>query len=209
MRGFLYKSAFILVLLLVCGRAGGEARFEPQKPPETKWQALVEQFAAALVVNDHESVHRLIADHPLIAELDLRNASTMTRLLHRAEGGQVVGVLAYPRPPGQLASEIVETLRGAAMVPQHVREWMVPADESAMRRANATAVRWVSEAVGATERCPVGVILLWCPVQSWPGVSAGRAKEHQLLFVLVKGAPGQPERISGVAFGNPHPAVGP
>jgi hypothetical protein len=86
------------------------------------------------------------------------------------------------------------------MVPQSVREGMVPPDETAARRANETAGQWLMQVLQPAKHEVTGIIVLWPPTR---GRSIA-AEPKRATFVLVKG-----EKIDGVyvlrqiTFGDP------
>lgn len=113
--------------------------------------------------------------------------------------GMLIGAHAYSHPPMVMAADLAADFKNAEAVPDDTRRRMVPADESEMKRANATAVQWLTDVLKASNGEKVGVIVIW--TSALPTVSAG-----EMTFVLVKGAEISPGewRIGHVVYGYPN-----
>jgi len=80
-----------------------------------------------------------------------------------------------------------------------------------MKRANATAVGWVVEQLGARANVPIGVIVLWMPRPASIGSTETDATVYDAVFVLCRGEEVAPReyKFTTVIFGNPVPQTNP
>jgi hypothetical protein len=173
------------------------------------WEETVQQFLEALQQQDVPATKRLMADRFVIRDLARDEARPLQRLLERTAGSSVLAVQVYTTTPATLAADLSRAVERTPTLPAEVRRWIVPADEPATRRANAVAEQWLNEVLDLREPHPVAVVLLWCPLPNWPGLVDRSQREHQPMFVLLKGERSESGAylIQRIAFGNPHPVV--
>jgi hypothetical protein len=124
------------------------------------------------------------------------------RLLAATTRGKLLGVHAYLTTPDTLASDIATDFRVAAdIVPEIIQREMVPLDEEAEKRANATASQWLVQVLQPEKDQPVGVIIVWPEAER--RLNSDNSK-LQPIFVMLKG---QLENgsyvIKQVSFGDP------
>ncbi|HLL90861.1 MAG TPA: hypothetical protein VK324_16285, partial [Tepidisphaeraceae bacterium] len=122
-------------------------------------------------------------------------------LAARTTGAQVLGAHAYSFPPMVMAADVAADVKGAAGLSDAVRKSFVPADDDEMKRANATAVQWVAQALAPGKGTPVALIVLWD--------DAARDGTATPLFVLVRGVehPDGTYKINRVVYGHPERAI--
>ena len=91
--------------------------------------------------------------------------------------------------------DIAEAFKSAE-VPEELKRKMAIRDDAHARRANRTAVTWLSESLGAKQGDKVGVLIFWCDKSA--------SDEPEVVFLLVKGDPeSQYTKVKAICFGNP------
>jgi len=173
-------------------QAGGE------NPAPDNWPKTVEALATALNNNDAGELLAVLSEDVSITTFESKNADG-TRLLAKTKKGQAISALNYVFAPEQMANEIAEAFKSAE-VPEELRRRMDIRDEAHSRRANRTAVTWLTESLGAKQGDKVGVIIYWCDKTA--------NEDPEVIFILVKGDPqSQHAKIKSVCFGNPIPRM--
>ena len=196
--------------------AGRADESEQAARSEGAWPKLVEAFARALVDGDGASVERLLAGEREVrrfghSELEPGAAG----LVGRAARSTLVGRHAYVDPPLVMAADVAADFKRATAVPERVRASFIIDNDLEIKRANATAVQWVTEQLelDAKRGVAVGVIVLWA---AKPGVTVQREAtagaeampEFEPVFVLLRGEERAGKRfgVDRVVYGNPLPA---
>jgi hypothetical protein len=166
------------------------------------WSGTMNQLATLLAGKDLPALQQLLRPSPIIRPFSSDALQTHERLLGATTGSTVLGVHAYDKPPTTLATDLSNDFANAPadVVPQNVRERMVPRDEAAARRANETAAEWLVQVLQPDKHEATGVIVLWPPTRGRSIAAAPR----RATFVLVKG-----ENVDGlyvlrqITFGDP------
>jgi hypothetical protein len=159
------------------------------------------RLATLLAGKDLPALQRMLRPSPVIRPFSSEALQTHARLLGATTGATVLGVHAYEKPPTTLASDLAEDFASAGeVVPQHVREGMVPPDDAAARRANETAAEWLVQVLQPEKHEVSGVIVLWPPTRS----RTLAAQPRRAIFVLVKGEPVDGQYVlRQITFGDP------
>jgi hypothetical protein len=159
------------------------------------------RLATLLADKDLPALQHFFNPSPVIRPFASDALQTHERLLGATTGSTVIGVHAYDKTPTTLASDLSNDFTAAAdVVPQSVREGMVPPDEAAAKRANETAADWLVQVLQPEKHEVMGVIILRPQIRG--RAIAGDPK--RAIFVLVKG-----EKVDGVyvfrqiTFGDP------
>ena len=167
----------------------------------TDWSRTMNRLGELLAGKDLPALQKLLHPSPIIRPFASDALQTHERLLGATTGSTVLGVHAYDRPPTTLASDLSNDFAAAGdIVPQIVRDGMVPPDDAAARRANETAGHWLMQVLQPDKQEVTGIIVLWPPTR---GRSIA-AEPRRATFVLVKG-----EKVDGVyvlrqiTFGDP------
>jgi hypothetical protein len=165
------------------------------------WDTAVHEFIHALQRGEVRESQRLLSDRHFIASLRNDPTSTLTPLIDAFAVGTVLFAQAYDAPPTALAEDISAAVRDCDVLPQKVRQWLIPADEYAMRQANATAGLWLTQTLNVRNREPVAVVVLWRPARS---VLNASSPGGELFFVLMRGETTASSRpIDYIVFGVP------
>lgn len=216
------RIGLVLIFLLSVGvRAAGQTtrpvdKAEPAaatpaaapapSPEQQAWPGRVEAFAAALVRGDVAAAEGALSVRSLVRRFDGSAGVEVTRLIERVAKSTLIGQHGYVHPPLVMAADIAADFKNAAAVPEKAKAKFVMDDDGEMKRANATAVQWVVEQVGARTGTPVGVIIFWTPRPPVPGVTASDgAVVYDTVFVLCRGDEVAPHeyKIDTVVFGLP------
>ena len=165
------------------------------------WSTTMNRLGELLIGKDLPALQKLLHPSPIIRPFGSDALQTHERLLGATTGSTVLGVHAYDRAPTTLASDLANDFSAAGdLVPQHVREGMVPPDDAAARRANDTAGQWLMQVLQPEKDEVTGIIVLWPSTRGRP---VG-AEPRRAVFVLVKG-----KKVDGVyvlrqiTFGDP------
>jgi precorrin isomerase len=187
----------IIVTLSLSNLLHGQAT----RPSTEPWTQTVEQFAQALAQSDPAALVALLADNASVQAFDAKTADAV-RLLSRTQGAAIISARAYVHAPSRMATDIVESFAQAQQVPDEVKRYMTPRNETQMAKANDAAAKWLTATLAANPGDPVGVVVLWSAPTAALGVV--ESVRPEIIFVLVKGgmAGGSP-RIEAIAFGNP------
>lgn len=200
------------IVLLSCAQARGQTT---QPVAEDPWPQAVEQFAAAMLEGQSDAYRSMLADNASVGAFGgTAGSEEAARLLARASVCGPIGVHAYVHPPLVMAADLMADCKNTEL-PESIRQRMIPQDDAAMQRANATAAQWMSESLQAAAGDRVGVIVLFEPADATRlsrGLS-GSSSAGELLFVLVRAHPSAaaansgPQsavpRIDRVVYGNP------
>ena len=181
----------LAVLFAVAQQAAGDA------PAATdNWPKTVEGLGAALAENDAGALLAVLSDDVAITTFESKNGDAI-RLLARTKKGSLIASLNYVYAPETMANDVAEACKNAE-VPEELKRKLAVRDETHARRANRTAITWLSEALGAKQGDKIGVLVFWCD-KSANG-------DAELVFILVKGDPqGEFGKVKAICFGNPLP----
>jgi hypothetical protein len=171
-------------------------------PVLTGWPRVMQQCAHALMTANPTALQSLSDPTLVIKQINGSQMEDTSRLMAQVSNEVLRGVHSYFYPPLSMAADIAVDAKNAARMPEHLKRKMIPADDAAMKEANATAAQWIAELLGVTDDEPVGVILFWCDGTANDKILGLRP---QVVFVLVKGrevAKGQ-FKLQTIAFGNP------
>ena len=165
------------------------------------WTTTMNRLGELLAGKDLPALQKMLRPSPIIRPFASDALQTHERLLGATTGSTVLGVHAYDKPPTTLASDLSNDFAAAGdVVPQNVRDGMVPPDDAAARRANETAGQWLMQVLQPDKHEVTGIVVLWPPTR---GRSIA-AEPKRATFVLVKG-----EKVDGVyvlrqiTFGDP------
>ena len=159
------------------------------------------RLATLLADKDLPALQKILNPSPVIRPFSSDALQTHERLLGATTGSTVLGVHAYDKTPTTLASDLSNDFSAAGdVVPQSVREGMIPPDEAAAKRANETAAEWLVQVLHPEKHEVMGVVILWPAVRGRSIASDPK----RAIFVLVKG-----EKVDGqyvfhqITFGDP------
>jgi hypothetical protein len=175
-------------------------------PGGAAWTKTVETFANALVKGDLATVGASLAPRASVRQFDGVADEEVWRIFERVTSASLVGQHAYAHPPLVLAADLAADFKKSKVVPDGAKARFIIDDDSEMKRANATAVRWLEQALDARHGALVGVIVLWIQRAGETAESAVR----EPVFVLLKGeetAPGT-VKVRTVLYGLPVSADG-
>src|SRR5215212_5038789 len=131
----------LAVLFALARQAGGD-----DAAPDN-WPKTVEGLTIALADNDAGALLAVLSDDVAITTCDTKNGDAI-RLLARTKKGSLISSFSYVFAPETMANDIAEGFKNAE-VPEELKKRMAMRDDAHARRANRTAVSWLSEAVGA------------------------------------------------------------
>ncbi len=178
----------LALLFALAQQAGGDS------PAPDAWPKTVEALSLALSDNDAGALLTVLTEDVSISSCESKN-SNGTYLLARTKKGAMIASLSYVYAPETMATDIAEAIK-TAEVPEELKRKVAMRDEAHARRANRTAVTWLTEALGAKQGDRVGVIVFWCDKVA--------NEDPEMVFILVKGDPeSQFAKIKSVCFGNP------
>jgi len=178
------------LLFALAQQAAGDG---PANPAPDSWPKTVEALGIALSESDASALVPVLADDVSISTFDSK--STEMRLLARIRKGTLISSLNYVHAPETMANDIAEAFKSAE-VPEELKRKMAIRDDAHARRANRTAVTWLSESLGAKQGDKVGVLIFWCDKSA--------SDEPEVVFLLVKGDPeSQYTKVKAICFGNP------
>ena len=182
----------LAVLFALARQAGGD-----DAAPDP-WPKTVEGLTIALADNDAGALLAVLSDDVAITTCDMKNGDAV-RLLARTKKGSLISSFSYVFAPETMANDIAEAIKNAE-VPEELKRRMAMRDDAHARRANRTAVTWLSEAVGAKQGDKVGVLVFWCDKTN--------NADAEVVFILVKGDPqSQFSKVKSICFGNPTPRM--
>jgi len=178
------------LLFAVTQQAGGD------NPAPDNWPKTVESLATALNDNDAPELVAVLSEDVSITTFESKNADG-ARLLAKTKKGQLLSSLNYVFAPEKMANEIADAFKSAE-VPEELKRKMDIRDEAHSKRANRTAVTWLTESLGAKQGDKVGVLIYWCDKTG--------SEDPEVIFILVKGdKESQNTKVKSICFGNPIP----
>jgi hypothetical protein len=171
---------------------------------EGAWAVAVETLARSLVAGELDDTQALLTSRATVRRFDGAQTEQLWRMAERAVKSTVIGQHAYSYPPLVMAADVSADFKNAAAIPETTKAQFAIDDETEIKRANTTAAQWLAEELNATDRSPVGVIVLWTPRPLPPGVKTSAAPAYDVMFVLCRGQKvGQTYKINAIVFGSP------
>ncbi len=159
------------------------------------WAQTVQTLGTALTENDPGALLSVLSDERTIHTFDGKVADAV-RLLARTRKGALLGTFHYTHAPETMAADIAEVFKTSEL-PEELKRRMGMRDESHAKRANRTAVNWLTISLNAKEGDKVGALMFWCDKPA-PG------EAPELVFVLLRADPDAGNsKIRAIAFGNP------
>jgi hypothetical protein len=196
---------------------GATATAQPVSPRTARslWSSTVSTFAAALLEPAESStLNSLTTDDLIIRQFNRAGRRELTHLRDHVEGMSVIMSRTYVQTPGSLAEDIASAIRDVPL-PEEIKRRLTPADEAALKRANATASKWISASLFTSGTEPVAIIVLWKdgreivvpPADEPDADDAAQPKPPRIVmpvFILLKGdLAGDSVKISQICFGDP------
>ncbi len=192
------SNAFKTFALFVTMAAGAIA--QTTQPVLDDWGSRTGRFVGELVNGDLPMARQYVADQVTV----VRGGSTpeqaeLATLSQRVRGGVVLSSRGYTFPPIALAADLAADFKSSPAIGDELKEIMVPADDDAMRRANATAIQWIANQLGATPGMPFSVSLVL------PATTGDTQKLPTPILILTRGTTVVEElpQINRVVFGTP------
>lgn len=170
------------------------------RPVADDWAARSERFLSAIVGGDASGARRLSAEAVVVVRGGTSpEQSELATLAHRVRGGAVLATHHYTFPPIALAADLAADFKSSPAVSDELRGIMVPTDDDAMQRANATAIQWAASQLGLTPGTPFSVAMIL------PVTTSGSEKLPAPILVLTKGTTGADGavNVSRVVYGTP------
>ena len=192
----------VVAWLVLAATAPGQTTRPTVGEKMSPWDAAVQNFAHALVRGDKGAVAGLLAAKPTLHRFNVQHEQTLADLMSLADGATIISARAYEKKPGKAAGELAGDVKQYIRthdLPDDVSRRLIPQEDAALQRANATCVQWFEVnfdlADADWDDACVAIIALW--------TAAG--KEHHLAFVLVRGKRESADvyRITGIVSGDP------
>jgi hypothetical protein len=215
LRFFLILAATVVTLATPAWGQTTQPADKSAPPPQRDvvvddaWLKTVEGFAKSLASGDLIATEEALKARASVRRFDGVQKEELWRLAECAGGTEtkaiIVGQHGYIHPPLVMAADIAADFKNATAVPDNVKAKFLVDDETEIRRANATAVQWIVEQLGASDGTPVGVIVLWTPKAVLPGAAGTETPVFEAIFVLCRGEEVARHRfkINMVIYGNP------
>jgi hypothetical protein len=169
------------------------------------WPLAVGNFAKA-VVDDMDPVGAVRDYTDLDCTVRCFDGSNlqMIDVINRAAGTVVVCAHGYRAPATSIASDLAADIANSTAVPDDVKKDMLPDEGEQTKRANDTALQWVTRELQPGEADPIGVIVLWST-----DAPANTPIKQRLVILLVRGetATDGTYRIKQVVYGDPQQAL--
>ena len=164
------------------------------------WSATAERLTKALVTGDAPAAHAATTNTVSIVRTGGTQPTDLATLMQRSVGGAALGTHVYTFPPLAMAADLAADFKTTSAVPDSIKSLMVPTDDEAMQRANATAIQWVAQVLGATQGTPVAVAVVV------PAAVPDTTKMPQPVLVVMRGEQGEDGSflVSRIVFGTPH-----
>ncbi len=194
------KCCAISILIAMAISAGGALHAAPT--PDAAWSQLLQEFTVAISTGDEPTTRSQLGKDAALHSFGMK-AEDLKGLIARTNHGAVLGAAAYVHAPAGMAADIRSFFQKSKVVGEEVKRRFDPSDDD-LDTANKLAVAWLEQAVGAKVGDNVGVIVLWCPKQSYATNSQDQEPVMEAVFVLVRaGVENSELRVQDVAFGNP------
>lgn len=169
-----------------------------------EWAVIVDRFTAALVNGDTTAARAVTAGDGLsIVRAGSAEQIDLATVVGRSTGGAVLASHVYQFPPIALAADLAADFKSSLVVTESLKTLMVPQDDEAMTRANATAIQWLQQALGAIKGTPVAIAIVL------PAALPDSDKAPIPILVLLKGtiAPDSSVHVSRIVYGTPQQIV--
>jgi hypothetical protein len=193
-----------LLVFLFIVLASASAAGQTTQPADDTWLGVVQTAAASLSTGDAASLRPVLADKYTLHNFAGGREGEWPAAVETLGDATVLGTHAMVYPPLAVAAEVAADVKSAPQLPEKIRERFIPLDEIEMKRANATAVQWIKETLGAENGDPIALIVMWVD----PTAPNAGERPNTLLFVLLRGkaTPEGTYRITHVVYGDPLPA---
>jgi hypothetical protein len=177
----------MLLAIVTAGLCAQSLDSSDNQPPSTQatstarstraqWSSTVNAFATALLDSSDSTMHSLLADDVIVRQFNRAGRQQLSQLRDHVSGMRVIMCSAYPQTPNSLAGDIANAIKDVPL-PEDVKRRLTPPDEANLKRANATASKWISASLFTSGSEPVAVVVLWKegmePATTQPGVAAG------------------------------------
>lgn len=177
------------------------------------WNGTVSAFANALLDPSDPTMHTLISDDLIVRQFNRAGRRELTHLRDRVSGMNLIMSRAYLQTPTTLATDIVTAIKDVQM-PDETRRRLTPVDEATLKRANATASKWIGASLFTSGTEPVAILVVWKEDMDTPATqpAAGDEKDDTQttptvampVFILLKGEiAGDRVQISQICYGDP------
>jgi hypothetical protein len=201
--------ALFSAVVLIGGLAGAQDRPERDSSAAapSAWQATVAALAGALSdPAESGSVQILVAPDAIIRGFSSPQRESLESLHTATSGMTLLAARGYPETPSSMAGDIAADIRDAA-IPDPVKRALTPSGEAEARRANVTAVRWISTTLNPSEGEPVGVIVFWGAEPGDATAGEEALAKRAPMFLLVKGRALEQGGfiVRMICYGNPIP----
>jgi len=170
---------------------------------ERAWPLAVEKLAKSLVAGELDDTQAMLAPHASVRRFDGVQSEELWRMAERAVKSTIIGQHAYNGAPLVMAADIAADFKNAAAIPDQVKAQFTIDDETEIKRANTIAGQWLMEELNADDGAPVGVIVLWTPRPTVPGVKS--APSFDVIFVLCRGQriAENKYKMTSIVYGSP------
>lgn len=195
---------FLAGVAAIASPALGQTTQPVAKPAaERAWPLAVEKLAKSLVAGELDDTQAMLAPHASVRRFDGVQNEELWRMAERAVKSTIIGQHAYNGAPLVMAADIAADFKNAAAIPDPVKAQYTIDDETEIKRANTTAGQWLMEELNASEDAPVGVIVLWTPRPTLPGVKS--APSFDVMFVICRGQriAENKYKMTSIVYGSP------
>ena len=196
----LWSLAFAAAVLMPCDLTG-----QTTQPSPVDWPTWVQQLAGVLNTGDTLQTENVIAGHCMIREFRSDQPHQPVHLLAATSTASLLGAHAYIHPPLVMAADVAADFKNTPNLPEEARKRMVPETDEEMKRANATAVQWVTQTLGAKVDDYIVVLVFWSEPTSGFGLLPAPARPADVMFVLGKAEQvGDSFQLTRILYGNPN-----
>jgi hypothetical protein len=181
--------SIVVVLAMLCWAttAAGVTPADQQATHEV-WERTVGRFAEDLAAGvDEPSLAATLSEGHAIRTFAGKPA-TLADISTAAASAAWFKPLAYDMTPDLLASDFGAMAMADQAIDPVLRRYLSPANDSAARTSNGTALKWITQVLAPRSDQPVGVIVLFQP-------SADEKVHGRVTIVLAAG-----ERVGARAF---------
>jgi hypothetical protein len=174
-------------------------RAQTTQPTPISWPTTVQRFSQALTNGDTATARAATAAETTVVRSGSAEQIDLATLVHRSTGGAVLASRLYTFPPIAMAADLAADFKMAPAIPDAMTTLMVPTDDAAMQRANATAIQWVAQVLGAVQGTPFAVAVIL------PAPASTTDKAPLPILILMRGAAGEAGgfAVDRIVFGTP------
>jgi hypothetical protein len=166
------------------------------------WEQTLQEFAVAAHETNISLMRQLLADDAAVRSFGGDTDQNLLKLIGHISDAQIIGLHAYNTLPATIASDLSQDFTDCPLIPRDAKSFLIPRDDVHLRRANQTAMQWVSNILEVDERSHIGIIAFW---QSQERIVGSRSHSARLFIILIKGQQTAPGvfRIRQINYGNP------